>query len=163
MRPCEQAFVLVSGKWKKGLFPFLFRWPSMREVAGLSRLGWAAPCLPWLQSRHQYNSPLQTPGPQHTQLSWKRPSSNQRHVVHSDPGRGFLVAHGSASHLNRLISQEKNAGKIQSRITLPVQSWTQRAVNWLLQSLSARLPEGEGARHEVEEEADVGEETKRVN
>lgn len=38
MRPWEQAFVLVSGKWENGPFPFPFRWPGTRQVAVLSGL-----------------------------------------------------------------------------------------------------------------------------
>ena len=44
-RPCEEAFVLVSGKREKRLFPFLFRWPGTRQVTALSGLGRAAPRL----------------------------------------------------------------------------------------------------------------------
>lgn len=48
---------------------------------------------------------------------------------------------------------------IQDNITST--GFTQRAANQLLQRLCAHPPEGEGAKREVEEEADVGEETKR--
>lgn len=126
LRPCEQAFVLVSGKWEKSPFPSI--WTSDGPMWGksLCSQSWGKQHLVHLGRRTRANvracSPLQTPKPHHTQLLLENLRWNQRRAVHSDLVWGFLVAHGSASHLNSLISREENAGKIQYRITLPVQS-----------------------------------------
>lgn len=68
MKPWEQAFVLVSGKWEKGRFPFLCRCSGMQLITELSGLEQAVPHSPRVWNKGAYSYPhLSTPS-----FSWKK-------------------------------------------------------------------------------------------
>lgn len=87
-RPWEQAFVSVSGKWEKGLFPFLCRCSGMQLITVLSGLEQAVLHSPrvWNKGRYSYPHPS-------TPSFFLKNCWNHKHAVHSNLGR-FPVTHG---------------------------------------------------------------------